>query len=209
MYTPALFKEDDLKRIHQLIHDHPFGVLVGDGVLEAVHLPFVLRPSPGSNGSLVFHVARANPIWRQFERGVEALAIFSGPHAYISPDWYGAEEQVPTWNYAAVHAYGIPEIVKDRNAVEDALTLLTEREEAHLDKVHWRTDRLSRENYDKLRAAIVCCHMPVSRFEGKWKFNQNKTKDQRMGVVEALNATGRQPDQDVATIMGELDLSSE
>jgi len=209
VYTPATFKEQNLERIHQLIRDHPFGILVGEGTLEAVHLPFVLEPKPETNDTLIFHIARANPIWKQFARGSEALAIFSGPHAYISPDWYGAEEQVPTWNYAAVHAYGVPEIIEDMNATEEILSLLTETEEARLDKVPWRTDRLSQQNYDKLRSAIVCCRMPITRFEGKWKFNQNKTHEQRERVVKALMATGHPSDREVAEIMRRLDHKSE
>lgn len=205
MYTPAAFKVENLDRLHRLIKDQPFGILLGQGSLEAAHVPFVLNSSPEPNGALLFHVARANPIWKQFDGTSQALAIFSGPHSYISPDWYGAENQVPTWNYAAVHAYGIPEVVEDQSEIVRILDLLTDHEETRLSKTAWRSERLAQTVYEKLQAAIVSLRMPITRFEGKWKFNQNKTEQQRSRVVDALIASGGSAGLDVARLMKELD----
>ena len=107
MYIPAAFVESDPTALHGFIEQHSFGLLVSqlDGQPFASHLPFLLDRAAGTQGTLIGHMARANPQWRQSD-GQTALVIFSGPHAYISPTWYEADQVVPTWNYAAVHAYG-------------------------------------------------------------------------------------------------------
>src|SRR5437660_1987990 len=120
MYIPHAFAEPDLTKLHDFIERHSFGLLVSqvDGLQFASHLPFLLERTAGPHGTLVGHMARANPQWRD-AGGQTALAIFSGPHAYISPTWYEAEQVVPTWNYAAVHAYGRVRVVEDRAALLD------------------------------------------------------------------------------------------
>src|SRR5437763_1460090 len=111
MYIPAAFDETEQPRLHDFVERHSFGVLVSQvsGMPFATHLPFLLERNSGPNGTLVGHVARANPQW-QDAAGQTTLAIFSGPHTYISPTWYEAEQVVPTWNYTAVHVYGRIEI---------------------------------------------------------------------------------------------------
>ena len=118
MYIPAAFAETDLTRLHDFIEQNSFGLLVSqvDGLPFASHLPFLLERTAGPHGTLVGHMARANPQWRE-AGGQTALAIFSGPHAYISPTWYEAEQVVPTWNYTAVHAYGRVQIIEDEDAL--------------------------------------------------------------------------------------------
>src|ERR1051325_4993135 len=121
MYIPNSFREDDPALLHELIRQYNFGILVtqhdsssssGQGVSPfAAHLPFLVDAKRGPHGTLVAHMARANPQWRDFADGREALAIFQGPHAYISPSWYDEPVSVPTWNYAVVHAYGTPRII--------------------------------------------------------------------------------------------------
>src|SRR5262245_32355226 len=125
MYIPTAFAELDLTRLHDFIEEHSFGLLVSqvDGVPFATHLPFLLQRTTGSQGTLVGHVARANPQWRQ-AAGQNALAIFSGPHTYISPTWYEAEQVVPTWNYTAVHAYGRVQVVEGEGALLDIVQRL-------------------------------------------------------------------------------------
>src|SRR5271170_5889712 len=120
MYIPAAFAESDLTKLHDFIEQHSFGLLVSqvDGLPFAAHLPFLLERTAGPHGTLVGHMARANPQWRE-ANGQTALAIFSGPHDYISPTWYEAEQVVPTWNYTAVHAYGRVQIFEDAAAVRE------------------------------------------------------------------------------------------
>ena len=124
MYIPAAFAELDLTKLHDFIEQNSFGLLVSqvDGLPFATHLPFLLERTAGPHGTLVGHMARANPQWQE-AGGQTALAIFSGPHAYISPTWYEAEQVVPTWNYTAVHAYGRVQIIED----EDALLEIVQR----------------------------------------------------------------------------------
>src|SRR5262249_4537459 len=111
---PAAFAETDLNRLHDFIEQNSFGLLVSqvDGLPFATHLPFLLERTTGPRGTLICHVARANPQW-QTAGGQSALAIFSGPHAYVSPSWYEAEQVVPTWTYTAVHAYGRVQVIED------------------------------------------------------------------------------------------------
>src|SRR4051794_35885289 len=114
MYVPAHFEQTDLATLHAFIEDHSFGLLTSmlDGRLFASHLPFLLDRQAGPFGSLLGHVAKANPQWRQLA-GQEVFVVFSGPHAYVSPTWYEAEHVVPTWNYVAVHAYGRCRLIED------------------------------------------------------------------------------------------------
>src|SRR5258706_538307 len=118
MYIPAAFAETDLTKLHAFIEQHSFGLLVSqvDGLPFASHLPLLLERTVGPRGTLVGHMARANSQWRE-AAGQTVLAIFSGPHAYISPTWYEAEQVVPTWNYTAVHAYGTMQILDNADAV--------------------------------------------------------------------------------------------
>src|SRR5467141_3558533 len=120
MYLPAAFAEPDLTKLHDFIEQHSFSLLVSqvDGLPFASHLPLLLDRTAGPHGTLVGHMARANPQWRE-AGGQTALAIFSGPHAYISPTWYEAEQVVPTWNYTAVHASGRVEVIEEEEALLD------------------------------------------------------------------------------------------
>jgi transcriptional regulator len=118
MYIPATFAETDLTKLHDFIEQHSFGLLVSqvDSLPFASHLPFLLERTTGPHGTLICHVARANPQWQEAS-GQTGLAIFSGSHAYISPTWYEAEQVVPTWNYVAVHAYGRVQTIEDVNVL--------------------------------------------------------------------------------------------
>jgi transcriptional regulator len=121
MYVPAAFAETDKAKLHEFMRRHGFAFLTsnaGDG-LVASHLPLLLDAEAGPNGHLLGHMARANPQWRD-ARG-EVMAVFSGPHAYVSPSWYEEEGTVPTWNYVAVHAYGSFHVVEDREGLLDIL----------------------------------------------------------------------------------------
>src|SRR5262245_58623650 len=113
MYITAAFAESDLTRLHDFIGQNSFGLLVSqvDGLPFATHLPFLLERTTGEHGTLVGHMARANPQWREAS-GQTVLTIFSGPHVYVSPTWYEDEQVVPTWNYAAVHVYGRARVIE-------------------------------------------------------------------------------------------------
>ena len=120
MYIPApfAFPPEDPAALLDVMAAHPFAVLTVtmDGALEAVHVPVLVDRDRGQHGTVRAHVARANPIWRAFGAG-EALVVFQGPHAYVSPDWYATPGLVPTWDYVAVHAYGIPRIRETQHYV--------------------------------------------------------------------------------------------
>jgi len=123
MYLPKPFREDDPARLHALIRAHGFATLISerDGEPFASHLPLLLDAERGPRGTLLGHMARANPQWRSFDQGRAALAIFHGPHCYVSPSWYANAPAVPTWNYAAVHAYGRPRVLEDGGEVRALL----------------------------------------------------------------------------------------
>jgi transcriptional regulator len=189
MYIPAAFRETRLDALHGLIQANSFGTLVSqlDGELFATHIPFLLSPALGPNGTLRGHMARANPHWRAFD-GAEALAIFQGPHAYISPAWYVAEEAVPTWNYAVVHVYGAPRVVDDPREVRDIL----EETVNTFDTEGWRTARVDEQYITNLAKAIVAFEMPIARLQGKRKLGQNRPVEDARGAARGLRAVADQ-----------------
>src|SRR5687767_8611998 len=136
MYLPSHFKEERTAVVHGLIRDHPLGTLVtlGPQGINGNHMPFQIDPEPRPFGTLRAHVARANPVWREFSRDVEALAIFQGPQAYVTPSWYPTKQEngkvVPTWNYLVVHAYGTLRVIEDTAWLRNFVEGLTNRFEA-------------------------------------------------------------------------------
>ena len=186
MYTPGSFREDDPAVLFQLMKDHPFATLIGQGEdgLVATHLPFRIEPERGAGGTLVAHMARANPHWRAFRSGGEVLVTFLGPHAYISPAWYTQKVTVPTWNYAAVHVYGVPRIVNDPGVLRAQVEQLVRAHEAYVSPP-WDMASAEPIMESELRA-IVGFEIPIARMEGKFKFNQNRSVEDRRGVVAAL-----------------------
>ena len=209
MYVPKhfAFPDDAPAELQDLIEAYNFGILVAaGGSLEAAHLPFVLDRSRGPLGTLIAHVARANPIWRRFADGLEVLAVFQGPHVYVSPDWYAVRGLVPTWNYLAVHAYGVPRLLESEAAVTEALNRLTETMEAGLaPKRPWTLAEVAEPSLTALKRGVVAFEIEISRLEGKRKLNQNRTAADRAGVIKALEASGGPEGQAVARAMRELD----
>jgi transcriptional regulator len=189
MFVPPHFAESDPATLHDLIERHSFGLLVSqvDGVPFATHLPFLLDRTTGPHGTLVGHMARANPQWREIA-GQAALAVFSGPHAYISPTWYAAENVVPTWNYAAVHAYGQVVLVEGRDALLDIVRQSVTVYEAAMPRP-WTFDGSS-ILVDRLLGQIIGFRIEIETIEGKWKLNQNHPADRRERVVRALRERG-------------------
>ena len=189
MYIPPAFRESDPAKLFDFIERNSFGLLISttSGEPFATHLPFLVERGAGPNGSLVGHMARANPHWRELaDRDV--LAVFSGPHAYISPTWYAAENVVPTWNYVAVHAYGRCRLVEGGEALTRILTDTVATYERTM-PAPWGLDT-GTEFFEKMARQVVGFRIEISRLEGKWKLNQNHPEERRERVREAPGAVG-------------------
>lgn len=200
MYIPAAFAVTDLPKLHEFIEQNSFGLLVSqlEGRPFASHLPFLLDRERGPHGTLIGHLARANPHW-QHAAGQPALAIFAGPHAYISPAWYDAEQVVPTWNYVSVHASGPVEILDDQAAVLE----IVERFVSFYEQTRpqpWAFDG-STTFAKRMLTQIVGLRMPIETLEGKWKLNQNHPVDRRRKVVQALWQQDDENSQAIADLM--------
>jgi transcriptional regulator len=192
MYIPKHFAIPEIAACHQVIVENGFGELVtldDAGLPFASHLPFLIDPARGASGTLIAHMARANPQWQHFTNGKPALAMFHGPHAYISPAWYAIHPAVPTWNYIAVHAYGAPKIVDAPAAMEDILGRLVNVNEA-ANGTTWRMEGLTEQYLGSMMRAIVVFEIPIDRLEGKAKLSQNRGAADQARVAEALAASG-------------------
>jgi transcriptional regulator len=201
MYVPTTFKVDDLPRVHAAIRDAGLATLVtyGSEGLDASHVPLVLDPKEGAYGTLYGHVARANGQWKT-AGDVDALAIFRGPDAYISPTWYRTKaetgEVVPTWNYVAIHAKGPLSFYDDATRLLDLVTRLTERYERPR-PAPWSVSDAPADYIQRQLKAIVGFRLEIRELQGKWKMSQNRSADDRRGVVAGLQAEG----SPVATVM--------
>ncbi len=201
MYRPAHFVEDDRAMLFALMRRYDFATLVtmaGDAPV-ATHLPLLIEPGRGANGTLLGHVARANKQWRSFA-GTESLAIFQGPHAYVSPRWYATTPLVPTWNYAVVHAYGTPAIVDDADAKLAIIERLVTTQEAVMPEP-WCVDDIPGDYRDMQLSGIVVFEIEITRLEGKFKMSPDKQPADRAGVIAALEARDDPLGHDVARIM--------
>jgi len=189
VYVPKHFAETDVASLHALVRAHSFATLVShvDGELFATHVPLLLDAERGPLGTLVGHVARANPHARVFDGGTRALAIFQGPHAYVSPRWYASEPNVPTWNYVAVHATGVLSAVTDASAVRALLARSAGVYEADAARP-WSLASIPDAFANGLQKGIVAFELAIDRLEGKRKLSQNKPPADRAGVVAALRA---------------------
>jgi len=208
MYLPSQFKEDRIEVLHDAMRQSRLGTLVtlGPAGLEASHVPMLVDPAPAPYGTLRGHLARANGQWRAASRAVQALAMFLGPHAYVTPSWYATKKQtgkvVPTWNYVAVHAYGEVEFFDDPDRLLAIVTALTDTHEKP------RAERwaVSDAPDDFVRAqlkGIVGFALPIARLEGKWKMSQNRTAEDRAGVVAGLAGTGGEAESAVARLVAD------
>ena len=208
MYLPASFAVTDPDKLVDVIRQHSFATLITttEGVPFATHLPILHRPVPGTPGVLVGHVARANPQWQHFANPLESLAIFSGPHAYVSPSWYATELAVPTWNYIAVHAYGMPCVIEDEAWLHALLDEMVQRYESNRPQP-W-PNQLPADYRRNLLRSIVGFEMPISRIEGKFKLSQNRPEQDQANVVRELSGSQNADARAVADWMrAELDVS--
>jgi transcriptional regulator len=204
MYIPPAFRIEDPSKLAAFIQRHSFATLVTfDGTAPfASHLPMLFRPEAGPHGTLLSHMARANPQWRHFASGGEALVMFHGPHSYISPNWYRTAPAVPTWNYAAVHAYGTPVIFDEHDRIVTLLRDTIGVYEASFDQP-WPGE-LPDEYRDKMIQGIVAFEIPISRLEGKFKLGQNRSPADFQSVFDALSRADDADSQAIAQLMTEI-----
>jgi transcriptional regulator len=203
MYIPTPFAETDQTKLHDFIERYSFGVLVSqiDGQPFASHLPFLIERDSGPHGRLVGHMARANQQWKEAD-GQMALVIFTGPHAYISPTLYDAEQVVPTWNYVAVHVYGPLQVLDDRHELRDIVEKMVQVYEQAMPRP-WSLGG-SAAYAERRLAEIVGFCIPIERLEGKWKLNQNHPVERREKVIHALEQRDDENSRAIAAWMKEM-----
>jgi transcriptional regulator len=188
MYLPIAFAVTDLTVLHDFMERYSFATLVTQhsGEMIASHIPFVLDRDAGRQGTLRGHLAIGNPQLAHLASGSEALVIFQGPHSYISPSWYAAPENVPTWNYTAVHASGVPKMM-DRASLVGLLKELVRQNERSFEQP-WDFDPEA-SWIQKMLPQIAGFEIPIERLQGKFKLNQNRSMADRTRVVEILSAS--------------------
>jgi transcriptional regulator len=193
MYTPKRFSENDPKRLDAFIRDNAFGILItgADGRPEASHIPFLLD---SERRLLLGHFAAANPQAQRLATACEVLVVFQGPHGYISPSWYETDD-VPTWNYTAVHVYGRPEIIRNDDKLRGIVDSLTAKYESQFDQPWQPVYR------DKLLRAIMGFCIHITEVQGKFKLSQNRSAKDRANVIRELKKTGRESDAALAQLM--------
>jgi transcriptional regulator len=195
MYVPPHFLEDDKAALHRAIGETRLATLVtlGSEGLEASHVPILLDEGEGPYGTIRGHLARANPQWRRASAETPGLAMFLGPDAYVSPNWYATKREtgkvVPTWNYLAIHAYGRVEFFEDAERLRAIVTSLTQRHEGRREKP-WAVSDAPEDYIRAQLRGIVGFRLPIERLEGKWKLSQNRPEADRRGVVEGLEGEG-------------------
>ena len=202
MCRPDLFRVDDVPQMHALMRARPFAALISHGAagLYASHLPTVLK-EVGTYGAIEFHLARANPHWTELAERNEALMIFQGSEGYITPNWYPSKAQhgkvVPTWNFAVVHTYGRPEAIDDAAWLRQHVAELTAQQERDQPKP-WAPSDAPDAFINAMVRGIVGFRFVITRLEGKWKMNQNREAQDRLGVVKGLGERGRADDLEMA-----------
>jgi transcriptional regulator len=198
MYSPAYNQLEDRAELIEFMRANGFVVLVTGtgGTLHASHLPAMVQEHEGQI-RVDMHMARANPQWKEFFDDEEVLVVFPGPHAYVSPRWYEEKERVPTWNYAAVHAYGTPRIIDDKN-----LKLQSQRRLIAALDPQWlpRFDALRREYVDKMLDGIVNFELAVTRIDTRWKLSQNRTRREQELIVSELERSSDSSERALAAL---------
>ncbi len=203
MYNPRSYRRDSISELHDFVRRYNFATLFThkDGESFSTLLPFMIDPARGSLGTLVAHMARANPHWRAFAGASPSLVVFTGPHAYISPAWYHEQVTVPTWNYTVVHATGSVHIVDDTARLREMVLRLVAQHEAPLGNP-WDVRKAEGAMEVELQA-IVGFEIPIDRLEGKFKLNQNRSVEDREGVVRALERSAHPDEREIARLMRE------
>lgn len=206
MYIPKHFQDSDQQSLFNtiqqiqtanLITQHPTG-------LTATFLPLYLEEAEGQQGILYGHIAKANSQWQQTFNNTEALAIFTGPDAYITPSWYPSKKihhkEVPTWNYIAVHVYGTIEFIEDTNTLLNIVTKLTNANEKNRQQP-WQITDAPQDYIQAMLKAIIGVKITISKIEGKRKLSQNKTPENQQGVIQGLTSSDKASDKELAKLM--------
>jgi transcriptional regulator len=206
MYLPAHFEETRPAELHALLRSHPLGLLItqdDQGAPVANPIPFMLDAARGPCGTLVGHVARANPVWR-VAAGGPALVVFQAPNGYVSPNGYASKAEhgkvVPTWNYAVVQARGPLQVLDEAAAARALVTRLTERHEATQPRP-WAVGDAPDDYIASMLRAIVCIEIPLVSLVGKFKLSQNRSAADQAGVVATLQAGADSGDHALARWM--------
>ncbi|TVX93791.1 FMN-binding negative transcriptional regulator [Paenibacillus agilis] len=197
MYIPKHFLVEDRTSLFEFIENNSFGIVFSthDNVPVASHLPFLLD---WENDCLISHFARPNEQWKEIE-GQEVLAVFPGPHTYISSSWYETNMSVPTWNYVAVHVYGSVAIIEDHTEVLQSLKKLISKYET-VDSPY-EINETNNELVEGLTRGIVPFRLKINRMEGKWKLSQNHSEDRQKRVIEQLEQSESEDDRKIAELM--------
>jgi transcriptional regulator len=207
MYQPDHFRVDDAAQMHALMRSRPFATLISAGSLGlyASHLPTVLKDEE-PHGVIECHLARANPHCKDLDGNHEALMIFRGPDGYITPNWYPSKAQhgkvVPTWNYAAVHAYGRPQVMDDEAWLRRHVGELTAQQEKSEPRP-WALSDAPKTYIDAMLRGIVGFRFVISRLEGKWKMSQNREMQDRESVVKGLDLRRYGEDLEIAAYVAQ------
>ncbi len=206
MYIPQHFEERDVAVLHALIRSHPLSTWVtpAAGALVVNHIPFLLDSGQGEYGTLIGHVARANPIWKTFSPEIASVVVFQGPQGYITPSWYPTKhahgKAVPTWNYAVVHAHGVPRAIEDGNWLLKHVTQLSDLHESER-AVPWSVSDAPPDYIDTMLKAIVGIEIPITAVVGKWKTSQNRPLPDKLGTIAGLHERGDANSQQMAALV--------
>jgi transcriptional regulator len=210
LYLPAHFNETRTDVLHALMRANPLTTLVtlSDSGLLANHIPVQTLDEPAPLGTIRGHIARANPLWREYRSGSEALAIFQGPQVYISPSFYPSKaksgEVVPTWDYAVVHAGGTLRFIEDVEWLRSFVSGLTQTHESQRPQP-WKIDDAPAAYIDKMLKLIVGFEFSIASLAGKWKVSQNRPEADRQGVINQLQAAGDADSREIAAMLASLE----
>ncbi len=197
MYSPPYNQVQDRAELIQFMRANGFPILVtgAGGVLHASHLPVTVHEQ-GGQIVIDMHMAKNNPQWKEFFDD-EVLVIFAGPHAYVSPRWYADQERVPTWNYAAVHVYGVPGIISGKEE-----KLASQRRLIEVLDPQWmpKFDALRQEYVDQMLDGIVNFSIPVARMDTRWKLSQNRGRREMELIAEQLAKSGDSVERSLAEL---------
>jgi transcriptional regulator len=206
LYLPSYFKESRIDVLHALMRERPLATLVTsiDSGLVANHIPVETRTEPAPHGLIRGHIARANPLWKEYRPGSEAMAIFQGPQVYISPSFYPSKretgEVVPTWDYAVVHAHGTLRFVQDTEWLKSLVVGLTNAHEAPR-QAPWKVDDAPPPYIEKMLSLIVGFEFSIVSLTGKWKLSQNHPAANRQGVVQGLRDAVGEDSREIADLL--------
>jgi transcriptional regulator len=210
LYRPAFFNETRTDVLHALMRARPLATLVtqSDSGLSADHVPVQTLDEPAPLGCIRGHIARANPLWREYRGESQALAIFQGPQVYISPSFYPTKaktgEVVPTWDYAVVHASGTLRFIDDKHWLRGFVAGLTETHEMPRPQP-WKIDDAPPEYIEKMLDLIVGFEFSIVSLTGKWKVSQNRSQVDRQGVIQNLRDAADADSHEIAAMLASLE----